>query len=87
MLCMTRWLGRGGGGRRGTLQTLCCRLPAVDFCCKLLLQTYSGRQVRDALDKEKIALVAAVPSHKKLQIRTVRDIAQALDAKIVYSKR
>jgi hypothetical protein len=43
--------------------------------------------VRDALDKEKIALVAAVPSHKKLQIRTVRDIAQALDAKIVYSKR
>ncbi len=45
------------------------------------------RQARAALAKENIVLVAAVPSHKKLQIRTVRDIANALDAKIVYSKR
>ncbi len=32
-------------------------------------------------------LVATVPSHKKLQIRTIRDIANSLDAKIVYNER
>ncbi len=32
-------------------------------------------------------LIATVPSHKKLQIRTIRDIANALDAKIVYNER
>ena len=40
-----------------------------------------------ALAEEKVNLIATVPSHKKLQIRTVRDIANALDAKIVYNQR
>ncbi len=40
-----------------------------------------------ALAEEKVNLIATVPSHKKLQIRTIRDIANALDAKIVYNER
>jgi hypothetical protein len=40
-----------------------------------------------ALEEEKVNLIATVPSHKKLQIRTIRDIANALDAKIVYNER
>ena len=31
-----------------------------------------------ALAEQRVNLIAAVPSHKKLQIRTVRDIATAL---------
>ncbi len=40
-----------------------------------------------ALVEEKVNLIATVPSHKKLQICTIRDIANALDAKIVYCQR
>ncbi len=46
-----------------------------------------GAQTQLALAEEKVNLIATVPSHKKLQIRTIRDIANALDAKIVYNER